>query len=212
MDTYIGRYNSLKKRLNNHLKKLTGIEKDYFSDLNQNDLLELKSVLYDINNVLTLKVTLSAADWICDFFKVSNSEKKEILEKIDNTKPNANGFDINIKSPKKIIAEVKCIIPINNGNKYGGAQWNSILDDAYKLKNGKRELTDTSDYYKFLFLIDIGERTDQAISSLLKESKPTSDKLLRTKRHEIKKHIILHSDNQAKLRLDKIYFKTIKID
>ena len=80
MDTYIGRYNSLKKRLNNHLKKLTGIEKDYFSDLNQNDLLELKSVLYDINNVLTLKVTLSAADWICDFFKVSsNSWKMQIF-------------------------------------------------------------------------------------------------------------------------------------
>jgi len=214
MRNYIGRNIDLKNRLNSHLKKLTGFDKDYFSTLRQNDLLDLKSVLADINNLLTLQMTNSAADWLCKFFQLDFSYRQIVLAKVDNTKPNTNGFDIHITNPQRIIAEVKCIVPINNGNKYGAAQWNSILDDAYKLKNGKGIISDTSDYFKFLFLIDIGQKTEQAISHLLKQSKGTSDKPLRANRHQVKNHISLLTDSDIieTLRLDKIYLKTIKLD
>ena len=158
-------------------------------------------------------MTICAAEWICNFFQLDNSYKQRVLAKVDDTKPNTNGFDIYITAPVKIIAEVKCIAPINNGDKYGAAQWNSILDDASKLKNGKRALLDTSDYYKFLFLVDLGKRTNQAISQLLRQSKGTSDKPLRANRHKVKEHILLLTDTDLKenLLLDKIYIKSIKL-
>lgn len=211
---YIGRHNDLKNRINTHLTKLTGQDKDYFSMLDQSDLLDLKTVLADVNNLLTLNMTICAAEWICNFFQLDNSYKQAVLAKVDDTKPNTNGFDINvITHTQKIIAEVKCIAPINKGDKYGAAQWNSILDDASKLKNGKGALSDTSVCFKFIFLVDLGERTNQAITKLLRQSKGTSDKPLRANRHKVKEHILLLTDTDVKenLVLDKIYIKTIKL-
>ena len=134
--------------------------------------------------------------------------------KVDVTKPNSNGFDIQLDDEKKIIAEVKCIVPINNGEKYGAAQWNSILDDAIKLQNGKRSLPDTSQYIKFLFLVDLGLRTDKAIAQLMKESKGTSEIKLRADRHKIKNKILLLNpkDNMNNLTTEKIYLTTIKLN
>jgi hypothetical protein len=210
---YLGRLNDLRERLNKHLKALTGLDKDYFSKLKQYDLLELKTVLSDLNNILTFRTTISASSWICKYFQFNNSFKNEILRKVDNIKPNTNGFDIYISNPIKIAAEVKCIAPINNGNKYGAAQWNAILEDAIKLKKGKRKMhQSTKGYFKFLFLIDIKDRTDKAISHLLKKSKGTSDKSLRVDRHKIKEHILLFTKatKRNNLKLDKVYIKTIK--
>ena len=140
MTKYQGRHKDLRNRLNNHLKKLTGLDKDFYETLSQDDLLELKSAVVDINNVLTLKMTDAATKWLCKFFHLNEISYKNLLVKVDVTKPNSNGFDIQLDDEKKIIAEVKCIVPINNGEKYGAAQWNSILDDAIKLQNGKRSL------------------------------------------------------------------------
>lgn len=182
---YEGRNSDLKKRVNNHLKKLTGKDIDFYSRMNQSDLIELKTVLADINNVLTFRTTIAATNWLCDFFRIDMVSQSAILQVIDETKPNTKGFDIFIKKPHKIIAEVKCISPVNNGEKFGAAQWNAILDDCCKLKNGKGNLNDTSKYYKFIFLLDLGTRTDEAIKKLLKSSKGTSDKPLRANRHGI---------------------------
>jgi hypothetical protein len=214
MQKYIGRQNDLTNRLNKHLKKLTGLDKDFVSTLNQTDLLDLKTVLADIHNLLTLKMTTSAADWLCSFFQLDNYCKQTILQKVDDTKPNTKGYDIHITVPKKIIVEVKCIAPVNNGDKFGSAQWNSILDDAIGLKNGKGNFTDTSDFYKFLFLVDLGERTDRAVLQLVRQSKGTSEKPLRANRHKIKEHILLLADTDKinNLSLDKIYIKTIKLN
>ncbi len=52
-------------------------------------------------------------------------------------KPNTNGYDIELVDRLKIVSEIRCIIPINNGSYYGAAQRNSILDDALKLMKGK---------------------------------------------------------------------------
>lgn len=214
MKIYIGRHNDLKNRLNNHLKRLTGLDKDFISNFKQSDFLDLKMVLKDINNLLTLKMTISAAYWLCDFFNIDTLQKELILNKVDSTKPNTNGFDIHIIDPQKIIAEVKCILPINNGERYGDAQWYSILDDAIKLKSGKKELSDTSNYLKFLFLIDLGDRTNQAITKLLRQSRRASDRPSRSSQHKIKEQILLlnESHNYKNLSTDIIYIKSIKMD
>jgi endo-beta-N-acetylglucosaminidase D len=214
MKYYEGRQTDLKNRINKHLKKLTGKEYDYYSAMTQNDLVELKTVLADINNVLTFKTTLSAANWLCKYFGLDKNTEQNIIETVDKTKPNTKGYDIIITEPYKIIAEVKCISPVNNGGKFGAAQWNSILDDCYKLKNGKGLVADTSKYYKFLFLLDLGGRTDLAITQLLRISKGTSDKLLRANRHKIKEHVVLLSaiDTLKDIGFDKVYLKKIEID
>ena len=216
MTHYDGRHTDLKNRINKHLKKLTKQDQDFdfYSAMTQADLIELKTVLADINNVLTFKTTISAANWLCKFFKLDTKSKTKILETVDKTKPNTKGFDILITEPYQIIAEVKCISPVNNGGKFGAAQWNSILDDFHKLKNGKGALLDTSKYYKFLFLLDLGDRTDQAITQLLKISKGTSDKPLRANRHQIKEHISILFDTEklSGLGFDKVYLKKIQLD
>lgn len=211
---YNGRNNDLKNRINKHLKKLTGQDVDFYSKFKQEDLIKLKTVLSDINNVLTFKTTITATNWLSDFFKIDVKTRKDILKTIDETKPNTKGFDIYISEPFRIIAEVKCISPVNNGGKFGAAQWNSILDDFHKLKNGKGTLPDTSEYYKFVFLLDLGERTDQAINHLLKVSKGTSEVPLRANRHLVKKHIsLLNGTEQAEdIGFEKVYLKKIKLE
>lgn len=213
MKNYEGRHSALKKKINGHLHKLTGNDFDFYSGLSQTDLIELKTALSDINNVLTFKTTISAANWLCNYFFIDRKSKERILQVIDKTKPNTKGFDIKIDEPVKILAEVKCISPVNNGEKFGAAQWNSILDDFYNLKNGKGKWDDTSGYYKFLFLLDLGDRTDNAVKQLLQISKGTSDKPLRLNRHEIKTHISLFTEDLTvrKLRLDKVYLKKMII-
>jgi hypothetical protein len=211
---YNGRKNDLKNRINSHLKKLTGQDLDFYSKFKQDDLIELKTVLADINNVLTFRTTISATKWLCSLFKIDTKTQKEILKTIDQIKPNTKGYDIQISNPINILAEVKCISPVNNGRKFGSAQWNSILDDFHKLKNGKGVFTDTSKYYKFVFLLDLGERTDQAINQLLRTSRGTSDIPLRTKRHLIKAHISLLTgfEKADDLGFEKVYLKKIKLD
>lgn len=213
MTNYEGRQQDLKKKLNRHLSKLTGQEKDYYQALSQEDLAELKTVLSDINNVFTLKLTLVATEWICESFGLSNVLKTEILKKIDAVKPNTNGFDILINELVcKIVAEVKCIFPSSNGNKYLAAQRNSILDDVIKLMNGKKQLRDTSKFYKFLFLINVEQKTNFALETLLKSSRGRSDDIIRMNRHDIKINIeLLEHQNINQLSTAKVYLKTLEI-
>ncbi|MDL2311924.1 hypothetical protein LJC68_03490 [Bacteroidales bacterium OttesenSCG-928-B11] len=212
MTNYEGRQKDLGAKLNSYLTKLTGQEKDYYNALSQEDLAELKTVLSDINNVFTLRLTLTATKWLCKTFKIDNKTKNDIIKEIDSVKPNTNGFDIKIDK-QKIVAEVKCVFPSNNSNEYLAAQRNGILDDAIKLINGKKQLSDTSDYHKFLFVINVGHRTDKAVRALLKPSKGTSDNDIRKNRHKIKEQIELLGNNSIeKFGKDKVYLKTLKLD
>lgn len=212
MKNYQGRQTELKNRINKHLGKLTGNDIDFFSSMEQSDLMELKTVLADINNVLTLKMTIAAANWICEYFNFDHVVKTRILENVDSAKPNSKGFDIHINEHHKILAEVKCVSPINNGEVFGVAQHDSILNDVYKLIYGKDTFTDTREFLKFLFLIDLGERTDRAIVQLIKETKGTSE--IANKFNALKKEIIeLLDDNSSFEELDvtKVYIKKLQV-
>jgi len=68
MKNFIGRNAELKEKVNKHFQKLTHTETDFYTALKQEDILELKTVLSDINNLLTFKLTLAAGNWLSDFF------------------------------------------------------------------------------------------------------------------------------------------------
>jgi len=213
MKHYEGRHTDLKNRVNIHLGKLTGKEIDFFSSMKQSDFMELKTVLADINNVLTLKMTIAAAGWLCEYFNLDKFTKSKISDIVDGTKPNSKGFDICILEPYKILAEVKCLSPINNGNQFGVAQHDSIMNDAHKLLYGKDTFKQTNDYLKFIFLIDLGDRTNKAISQLLKETKGTSPTALKYNSIKKDKIEILNGEflfNQ--LTTEKVYIKKLIVD
>ena len=66
-------------------------------------------MLSDINNIITLRLAFSLADWMCDKFSLTGEARETLLDEIRTTKPNANGFDITLSFPD-IVAEIKCNI------------------------------------------------------------------------------------------------------
>lgn len=61
------REDSLRERLNAFLCETFDFPvRDYYSTLDAEAILGLKSALADINNILTLKVTMAFVDWLCE--------------------------------------------------------------------------------------------------------------------------------------------------
>lgn len=171
-DSY-SREKELQEKLNLFLTNNLDLpDKDYYSNLNAGDFLQLKSVLSDINNILTLKITLSFARWAANHFNFNPQLKDTILTKIINTKPNANGYDIEISAPVKFIAEVKCNIPIKKGTTYGSAQRLGINKDIAALINGKnKSAIKPYEYYKFMVFLDnpeVKKATEHFVSNMKK--------------------------------------------
>lgn len=146
----------LKNQLNMFLTNDLGLpENDYYSNLHLNDFLKLKSILNNINNIFTLKVSLSFTQWISNILELNTQERDLITHKIISTKPNANGFDIEILEPINLIAEIKCNIPINQGTIYGSAQRNGIKKDISALLNGKTKSSiNPNTFIKFIVFLD----------------------------------------------------------
>ena len=177
-DTY-NREAHLQNQLNSFLSNDLGLPvKDYYSNLDIGNFLQLKSVLSAINNIFTLKVTLSFAHWAANHFNFNEQLKDSIITQIQDTKPNANGFDIEISTPVKLIAEVKCNIPINNGVVYGSAQRNGITKDIDALINGKNKSSiKPDDYYKFMVFLDNPE-VKKATQHYVSNMKQHKDKMV----------------------------------
>lgn len=159
----------LKDHFNNFLReKIFLPERDYFSKLSLEDFLELKSVLKEINDIITLKLTLKFVNWLKNYFTIDEQTYQEIFNKIKSIKPNSNGFDVQIDDVPKLIAEVKCNIPITKGETYGSAQRDGIIADLKSLINGKKKSKiNVKDYYKFMVLYD-NEKVRIATENLVK--------------------------------------------
>lgn len=149
----------LKERVNTFLVERFDLqEDDYYSRLDQQGLSELKVLLSDINNIFTMKVCLRFGEWLGRALSLSAEAQLNIRETILSTPPNANGYDIEIREPISVIAEVKCNIPINGGMVYGSAQRNGIIKDIRSLIEGKSKSSAQPDTcLKFLVLLDIPE-------------------------------------------------------
>jgi hypothetical protein len=129
------REEDLKKSFNDAMQNILGVPSDdYYTKLSIRQVLSLKSVLSDINNIVTLRLAFLLGTWICNRFQVKDGDK--IATSITACKPNANGFDIQLDDPN-VVAEVKCNIPINGGITYGSAQKDGLIKDIRGLLLGK---------------------------------------------------------------------------
>lgn len=131
-------------------------ENDYYAALDAEDFVALKAVLSDINNILTLKVTLAFIEWVTNRLELDSEAKNELMDIAVRSKPNSNGYDIWLGYPIAFVGEVKCNIPINQGLKYGSAQRAGIEKDVKGLINGKRKAHMMShSCLKFLTFLDL---------------------------------------------------------
>lgn len=163
----------LKEKLNKFLSKVTNKEEDYYSRLAIQDFENLKTALKDINNIITYRTTNTLMEWLRINLKLDNNEYKNAIEKVVNTKPNDNGYDIQIDGSIKIIAEVKSNKPINQGRVFGSAQKNGLIKDLESLLYGKSKGKgiNYNEYLKFFVIFDFGKEVRQAVNHLLKNLK-----------------------------------------
>lgn len=155
--TPFNREEHLQKRLNAFLIETFSLPTvDYYSTLSAKSVVDLKSVLADINNILTLKVTLGFVDWLSTRLMLSTEAKEEARRIVLSSKPNSNGFDLLLERPVPLVGEVKCNIPINRGAVYGSAQRKGIERDVDALINGKLKAASvkTESCLKFLAFLD----------------------------------------------------------
>lgn len=169
----MGKYSKedlLSNEFNSIVSEVMGIpSEDYLSKISDDNLVRMKILVKNINNVLTLRLTQKVAGWICKNQNFDSSKVSQVLRTIDSTKPNANGFDIEIDDPR-IVVEIKCNIPINDGNRFGSKQAEGIRKDIMGLLNGKtKSSVDTSKAIKILGLSNVGRAKEAAknlVSSL----------------------------------------------
>lgn len=163
----MNREEKLRCKFNNFLSPKLSLEnEDYYGKLDTKDFMDLKAFLSDVNNIITLKLTLGFIETLALIFGFSESEKATVIEAVQAVSPNANGFDIEIREPVKLVAEVKGNIPVKNGAVFGAAQKKGILKDLHSLKNGKtKSVVLPDDFYKFMVLPDT-EMTKVAMDKL----------------------------------------------
>lgn len=156
------REDELRRRINAFLCEAFVLPKcDYYERLDLKTLLSVKSALSDINNVLTMRLTLGFVSWASKNLKLDESSIGRMREEILKTKPSSNGYDIHCKGPVSLIAEVKCNMPINGGNRYGAAQRSGIMKDVDALLNGKSKSSPVDKRsLKFMVFADLPEVRD----------------------------------------------------
>ena len=161
---------ALKSEFNTFWTSIIGESDDYFSRMTNNDFDMLKTALSNVNNIITYNSTIELATFLAKIFDLSAHDENDLLEQVRNTKPNANGFDIQYSKKVKIVAEVKCNRPVKGGNRFGAEQKNGIAKDLRTLFNGKRGLNHESlqDYYKILGVYRFDSKTEEAIRHYLK--------------------------------------------
>jgi hypothetical protein len=149
----------LRRRINAFLCKTFQLpERDYFGEIDLGSLLELKSVLSDINNTLTMRLTLGFVDWAAKTLQMDQAALMGLRNDVLKAKPSSNGYDVSFAHAPPIVAEVKCNVPINGGTKYGAAQKNGIIADIEALLNGKSKASTApaaADSLKFMVFLDV---------------------------------------------------------
>lgn len=128
----------------------------YFSQMELIDFVKLKKAISNINNIVTLLVTDRFIDYLLHCKIVSLTSATNMHEEVNATHANTNGFDIE-SIEAKIVAEVKCNIPVST-SAFGAAQEESIIDDIVHLYMGKSKskvkAEELEEYYKFMVLLD----------------------------------------------------------
>lgn len=148
----------LEEKFNSYWNKaLKTNGEDYLKRLTTNDLVEMKKAISNINNLITLRVTLGFIDEICRMDIVNNEQAERMRKEVDEQHPNTNGFDVQDKECR-IIAEIKCNIPVGEKS-FGAAQKNALKKDLQGLRNGKTkgDIDNVDNYYKFMVIQDVSK-------------------------------------------------------
>lgn len=136
---------------------------DYLSGISVENLIELKKALNNINNFVTLMVTLRFIEQLRKIGVISFEQAENMKDEVNSVHPNTNGFDVRYPLPEKtkseeknIVAEVKCNIPVD-GNKFGANQKKGIYKDLKGILDGKNKEKnyDHSKYHKFMVMLDV---------------------------------------------------------
>lgn len=160
-ETLAGQFNDFMNRV----AKTNGA--DYYSRMSASDFVELKNVLSNINNIITLRITHAFVERLLRCGVVDKAQYDAISADIESTSANANGYDVQfsgrVGSARGIVAEVKCNIPVKP-DRFGAAQLTNLEKDVEGLLHGKTKAKglDTKNYLKFLVLLDDGERVRSA--------------------------------------------------
>ncbi|MDQ1835499.1 MULTISPECIES: hypothetical protein [Massilia] len=150
---------------------------DYYSRLTLTDILSLKSALSDINNAITMQLTLHFVEWVGCVLSMDLVTRRNLRAAVLASKPSSNGYDVWCEKQPRFIAEVKCNIPINGGNKYGADQRTGIFKDIDALLSGKTKgMPITEPTLKFMVFLDI-PAVREANNHLLKSAAALSKKL-----------------------------------
>ncbi|MBR6437640.1 MAG: hypothetical protein IKS65_00460 [Bacteroidales bacterium] len=148
----------LEEKFNSYWNKaLKTNGEDYLKRLTTNDLVEMKKAISNINNLITLRVTLGFIDEICRLGIVNNEQAERMRKEVDEQHPNTNGFDVQDKECR-IIAEIKCNIPVGEKS-FGAAQKIALKKDLQGLRNGKTkgDIDNVDNYYKFMVIQDVSK-------------------------------------------------------
>ena len=148
----------LEEKFNSYWNKaLKTNGEDYLKRLTTNDLVEMKKAISNINNLITLRVTLGFIDEICRLGIVNNEQAERMRKEVDEQHPNTNGFDVQDKECR-IIAEIKCNIPVGEKS-FGAAQKIALKKDLQGLRNGKTkgDIDNVNNYYKFMVIQDVSK-------------------------------------------------------
>jgi len=148
---------SLNQRLNAFLIDTLKLpSRNYAGVLDLASLMKLKSTLSDINNLLTLRLSLSFCEWIVEKYQLDDKAASELRRATLSSKPNSNGFDVWLGYPICFVAEVKCNIPVNGGLRYGAQQRQGIINDVKALTLGKSKSSLlTKEILKFMVFWDL---------------------------------------------------------
>ena len=207
-NTIKAREEVLKIKFDTFWSKVFPNEVDIYNRLNVNDFLELKNAISDINNIITLKTTKCFVERIYNFLGI---KCEEIANVINNLSANANGFDVYDES-NKILAEVKCNIPSANKNSFGGNQKEAIINDLDHLINGKGQIKDTKNFFKFMVLLG-DNSVKNAMGGTLDMRPKSAEKQQLLK--DIKSKVVKGKDfpsNKESLSREKVYLYFISID
>lgn len=193
MSEVFNREEKLSKEFNAAILNILGdmgndMDNDFYKHLTFKTLINLKKVLSNINNLITLKTSVAFVDFLCEINKIESEIASNVIKEINKTNANTNGYDIVCKNGSfPFIAEVKCNIPCGKkGEKYGAAQIASIKTDLEGLRNGKKKTLELNlkEYFRFMVVLEC-DGIDKAIEGLeCEDVKIWNDKL------EINKDII----------------------
>ena len=164
----MNREESLKCRFNGFWNKKLGTSgQDYYSRMQIADLIDLKVAVSEINNIITLRTTFRFIEMLSKNGIISSDEAAEMFKSVDTRSANANGFDVEYESDRiKIVAEVKCNIPVNKDS-FGAAQISGIAKDIAGLMGGKRKSEKkVADFLKFFVMLRSSDAVEPAMQKL----------------------------------------------